>query len=598
MFSRETFKNYLKENKKNLIREVRFLAVVFIWVAVFVGLIRSRWTRIEENELRSQFVEATRTASEKLEKRLDYWETQSRKIAAFVADQPPSTIRLQQDSWTAIYDAHPEWLATHVVQRRQGFDSITSVSLMSRQVRDLLPQENDTPVRWPEEAQTSAMQLTSSREQSQRFIMQFVRSIDKQHLWVQVLFKIKQSKPGWSTWVVQTFNEKVLPEVLETAEDRDGLIHFHTAKKTLISKNFANHKIERSEILSLIEKNNGNASGFSEQRFAIAKKDFWLGWHFSKGLDATVVKILPNEHIPTTGSRETPSWFADFLLTLLWMSISAMTLWWSHSKGLWRLSISEPPAEIHPDIEKLMDSDPYHKNKHKTLESMLSSPTATEREFCRHLLSDVGPIGDIPLAGDARAVVEASPAPHYKGTWWIIQNIDDQRVLVAVGDASGEGLAAGTAAYSVRHFIEVIIQRECRSRDTESFLSLVYDLCDKATEGVLLGSAHVSLFAGILDLEKQKLCFINAGFPSPLLKLGNKKQLALASYADPIGLGVDGPPLPRWLNVPFESNLVLCNIGARNVDLDELEESELIKIYVFPYGAKENSDVIGDNEAA
>lgn len=229
---------------------------------------------------------------------------------------------------------------------------------------------------------------------------------------------------------------------------------------------------------------------------------------------------------------------------------------------------------------------------------MLSSPMATEREFCRHLLSDVGPIGDIQLNADARAVVEVSPAPHYKGTWWIIQNIDEQRVLIAVGDASGEGLAAGTAAYSVRHFIEVIIQRECRSRDTESFLSLVYDLCGKATEGVLLGSAHVSLFAGIFELDKQKLCFINAGFPSPMLKLANNKQLGLASYCDPIGLSIDGPPLPRWVNVPFESSLVLCNIGARNVDLDELEESELIKIYLYPYGTTTSGELLDSSESA
>ncbi|NBW83192.1 hypothetical protein EBR21_15695, partial [bacterium] len=185
--------------------------------------------------------------------------------------------------------------------------------------------------------------------------------------------------------------------------------------------------------------------------------------------------------------------------------------------------------------------------------------------------------------GNARATVEVSPSSHYKGSWWIIQNIDENRILVAIGDASGEGFAAGTAAYSVRHFIEMIIKRDRTLRDTESFLTLVYDLCAEATEGVLLGSAHVSLFAGIIEIQEQKLCFLNAGYPSPVLKLGGKKSISLFSFFDPIGLGTESHPLPHWVNLTPQSHLVLCNIGARNTDLDELDDSELVKIHVYPF---------------
>lgn len=573
----------LNRLKPALIREARFILIICLWVGFYVFIMRNRWTQIEQRDLVRSFIDSNSRSFAEFESRIKFWDFQAKRLSVFVTDLSPSALKSQHEAWSSIYDAHPEWLGTHVITKRQGFEPSVALTLTSKKLREWLPQDKDTPISWSDEAQSAATQLVAGKGANQPLTMQIIRSIDKDNFWIQVVFKAQKASPGWTSWVVHTFSEKMLPDLQEYSPEFDSIVYFPQSKKILTSREFSKHKIETSELIGLLEKNKTNHKGFSEQSFAIAKKTVWVGWKFSKELDATLIKILPSDKIPSTGKAESPSLFADWLLSLIWMTITALGLLIGYSKNLWRLTLEDLTPMTNAENNNTLKADPYSKDKHKKLTSALASDIDTEREFCRHLLTDVGPIGDVLLAGNARATVEVSPSTHYKGSWWIIQNIDENRILVAIGDASGEGLAAGTAAYSVRHFIEMIIKRECTSRDTESFLTLVYDLCAQATEGVLLGSAHVSLFAGIIEIEQQKLCFLNAGYPSPVLKLGGKKNISLFSFFDPIGLGTDSHPLPHWVNLTPQSHLVLCNIGARNTDLDELDDSELIKIHVYPF---------------
>ena len=50
-------------------------------------------------------------------------------------------------------------------------------------------------------------------------------------------------------------------------------------------------------------------------------------------------------------------------------------------------------------------------------------------------------------------------------------------------------------------------------------------------------------------------------------------------------------PLPRWVNLTPQASLVICNIGAWKTDLVELDDSELIKIHVHPFGDVRHTDV-------
>jgi hypothetical protein len=143
-------KAFVRKNKTGLIREGRFALIVVLWVAFYVGIMRHRWTQIEEREIVRNFNQSTTESFAQFEDRNQFWELQAKKIAAFTTDQPPSTVRIQQDSWTAIYDSHPEWLATHLIARRDNFEPTVTVALTSKQVRRCLLYTSDAADEtWP-----------------------------------------------------------------------------------------------------------------------------------------------------------------------------------------------------------------------------------------------------------------------------------------------------------------------------------------------------------------------------------------------------------------------------------------------------------------
>lgn len=487
---------------------------------------------------------------------------------------------MKQDVVKSMLSAHDEWMASFIIHTQEHREPSVQMSLFSKQVQDMLPLNPDSPISWQNEAQASALQLASVRNDSNPPLFQIIKSADQKNQWIQLI-----SEKHENFFVVHTLSEKVLPEFLEHNEKTISAIFFpHFKKKFLFSEFFQKQKIETSEIVNLLEKHKSVESGFCDQSFAVAKKSFVVIWKHSPYLKATFLRFLPPNQLQLFENAKPPSVLIDCLITVLWTAATGLGLWWAHSKKLWRLSLKDSPIQNAAMIKTGRPASSEIPQNPQFQQPSVPTEVDLEREFCLHLLRSAGPIGLIALAGNARALVEATPSAHYKGSWWIIQNIDDNRILVAAGDASGEGLSAGTTAYSVRHFIEVMVKRECQSRSTESFLSLIYDLCSNASEGILLGEAHVSLFTAILELEEQKLCFLNAGFPAANLHLGGSKNICLSSYFDPIGLHVGGQPLPRWVNLSATTELVLCNIGARNTDLTELDHSELVKIYVDPFG--------------
>jgi len=591
-------KAFVRKNKTGLIREGRFALIVVLWVAFYVGIMRHRWTQIEGRELVRNFNQSTTESFTQFEARHQFWELQAKKIVAFTTDQPPSNVRMQQDFWSAIYDSHPEWLATHLISRRDNFEPTVALVLISKQVRRWFPRDKDSPVKWSDEAQSSALQMTSAKAPISGLFLQSMRSLDKENQWIQIRYRINSPKPDWSYWVVHTFSEKMLPELLTTTDNHSAILFFNQLGKHIASTDFAKLKIERSEILELLKNNKSKYEGFSAQEFAISKKTSWLGWIYSKNLDASFIKILPQDKIPSPGQRETPSLFTDWLLSLLWMMISAMALWWSYANKLWWLSLKDPPKPSDSDPQTVLAALLNSKFRHKAPPSERHPLIDTEWEFCRQMLGATGTIGVIKLTAEAKAIVEVSPSSHYRGSWWLIEKLDENRIIVVVGDATGEGLAAATAAYSLRHFVSTLIKNHNSSSDTQYIIGELYERSNDFAEGILLGTTHASLFAAIIEVAQQKLCFLNAGYPAPVLKLSRRKKIALISFCDPIGLGYAGRPLPRWLNLSQKAQIILCNIGARNTDLDEVDESELVKIHIHPFGVDDQAESLPVAEAA
>ena len=594
----QRLKKYVQQNKIGIIRETRFALIVFLWVGFYVWLMRNRWTQIEELQLQRSFSDSSETILSRFEERIQFWDGQAKKIAAFSALQPQNTVNIQKDSWAAIYDSHPEWLATYLVARRDGYEPSVTLALLSKQIKRWLPRETDAAVRWPDEAQSSAIQMASAKAVNKPLFIQPMRSLDKDNQWVQVLFNIKSSKPEWSFWVVHTFSEKILPELLEKKDQNHAALYFPKDRKFLFTENYSSLKIENSELISLLEKNKADPTGFAKQEFAVAKKPNWLSWKYSKPMEAAFISILSDKKIPQTGQRQTPSVFADWLLSLLWLAISAISLWWSYSKKMWFLSFADAPPKSAADPQTLLANLMNSKFRHRGRPDERHPLIDAEWEFCRQMLANSGPVGRVPLPKKAEVSIQVSPSKNYKGSWWIVETFDDNRVFIAAGDATGSGLSAAAAAYPIRQLILALLKNNNTERDTESFLSQLYTLCSAASAGVLLDGAHVSLFASIVDLSQQKICFLNAGYPAPLLRLSSKKSLCLMSYFDPIGMSDAGNPMPRWVSLSQKTSLTICNVGARNTDLDELEDCELVKIVIHPFGVNDQVKTVNIPEAA
>lgn len=580
----QRLQTYYEQNKKSLFREMRFWSLLCLWVGVFVVVNRMSWKDAAESNHLESFASATEKSLDDFEKRSHFWATASRRLAGFADSMPPSELKSHIASWSSLLESHDEWLSTYIITRRQGFEAGLAATLVSSQVVKLFAEDKESPIPWSNEAQSTALQLISGVKENQNRNLAFVRSLKRGSQWIQFAVKSKSSKPGWSTWVVHTFSEKMFPNLQAENPLAEVALFNSETKKFLFSNGFSALKIEPSELQAFIRMRKTN-KGAEESKFALSKKEIWLSWSKSSLNQWILLQALPNAKIPLPQIENAPSFLKEWSVAFIWLVNSCLLLYWSFKRKMWRLRVQKSGAEIAAESNDIETNKPNQSSFDKT---NLRKHEA-EREFCRHLLSDIGSAGRIQLAGKATANVEVRSSTLYKGSWWLLENIDSRRILAAIGDASGQGLAAGTAAYSVKHVLGKALKEAAELNDNELLLKKLYNMCALSAEGVLLGSTHCSAFLAIIDLDLQKMVFINAGYPGPMLKLGARKNIVLTPHSDPMGLGSDSIPLPRWVNLNPGCELVICNIGSRNTDLTELDESELIKIFIHPFGQSQRT---------
>jgi len=575
---------YYKQNKKSLFREMRFWSLLCLWVVAFVASNRTSWKDAAETNQLQSFASATEKSLDDFVKRSAFWATTSLRLSGFTDSMTPAELKSHIASWSSLLESHDEWLSTYIVTRRHGFEAGVAATLVSSQVVKLFAEDKESPIAWRNETQAAALQLISGVKENQNRNLAFVRSLKKGSQWIQFAVKSQSSKPGWSTWVVHTFSEKMFPNLQAENPLAEVALFNPETKKFLFSKGFSALKIESSELQAFIQMRK-TIQGAEESKFALSKKEVWLSWTKSSSNQWILLQALPNSKIPVPQFENAPSFLKEWSMTLAWLVTSCLLLYWTFMEKMWCLRVQKSSAEIAAESN---DIETYKPDQSSLDQTNLRKHEA-EREFCRHLLSDIGSTGRIQLAGKATANVEVRSSTLYKGSWWLLENIDSSRVLAAIGDASGQGLAAGTAAYSVKYVLGRALKEASELNDNELLLKKLYSLAALSAEGVLLGSTHCSAFLAIIDLDLQKMVFINAGYPGPMLKLGARKNIVLTPHSDPMGLGSDSIPLPRWVNLNPGCELVICNIGSRNTDLTELDESELIKIFIHPFGQSQRT---------
>lgn len=115
------------------------------------------------------------------------------------------------------------------------------------------------------------------------------------------------------------------------------------------------------------------------------------------------------------------------------------------------------------------------------------------------------------------------------GDYYDFQLLQDGRLAVLVGDASGHGIAAGLLMAISNATIQTALELDPEPRAVASLLnSTLYRTSDRR--------AFMTLFYALLDPENGQLDYVCAGHPFPLLRRRDGEILELGEGALPLGL--------------------------------------------------------------
>ncbi len=179
------------------------------------------------------------------------------------------------------------------------------------------------------------------------------------------------------------------------------------------------------------------------------------------------------------------------------------------------------------------------------------------------------------------------PALNVGGDYYDFIRLDEHRIAVGLGDVSGKGLAAALVMSNLQATIrgQTLFDgnaNECLERANK----LLFDRTDSKT--------FVSLFYGILDTQKNTLCYANAGQNTPLIFSPNKKPLPLKTHGPALGLLEDVSYQKDEISINPGDSLLIYSDGiseAMNDRMEEFGDEKLRKIVQRDNGNSAN-DVI------
>ncbi len=159
---------------------------------------------------------------------------------------------------------------------------------------------------------------------------------------------------------------------------------------------------------------------------------------------------------------------------------------------------------------------------------------ARERRLIETLQQATLPVRLASVEGASLSAIYRPAASEVQvgGDWYDAFGLDDQRVLLSVGDVTGHGLEASSVMGKLRHAINVIAMYE---RDPVRILD--------AAERVLLRrfpSSVATAFVAIFDGGNRSLTYANAGHPYPILRRRDGSLKELEADGLPIGLRSEG----------------------------------------------------------
>lgn len=192
---------------------------------------------------------------------------------------------------------------------------------------------------------------------------------------------------------------------------------------------------------------------------------------------------------------------------------------------------------------------------------------AIEREVELAAVVQAGfvPPSELLRAGPVVALGTWEPASQCGGDWWAMYPLRDGRVLIAIGDVTGHGVAAAMVTAAVKGACDATVRF---GRDAD--VTALMERLDSAVRRAGAGRFHLTCFVSVLDAVAGTVTFANAGHVVPYLlraRGGAELELhALVARGNPLGAGTapsPGRPVQKKLEagdvlVWYTDGLVEC----------------------------------------
>ncbi|MEP6865367.1 MAG: SpoIIE family protein phosphatase [Deltaproteobacteria bacterium] len=144
--------------------------------------------------------------------------------------------------------------------------------------------------------------------------------------------------------------------------------------------------------------------------------------------------------------------------------------------------------------------------------------------------------------GDVTVVGSWQPATRCAGDFWGFYPLGPHRLLLAIGDVTGHGVASATVTAAAVGACDVAVRRHGAALD----LGTLVGSLDLAVARVGGGQLAMTLFAAIIDGEARTISYVSCGHTAPYVvhapSSGPIELHALVGRGNPLGGGSSGAP--------------------------------------------------------
>jgi len=156
------------------------------------------------------------------------------------------------------------------------------------------------------------------------------------------------------------------------------------------------------------------------------------------------------------------------------------------------------------------------------------------------------------------------------GDWYDAYRLDEDHLLLSIGDVAGHGVMSAALVGLLRHSLRAFAMTE---RSPKALLKGLDALLRSEHDQILVTSLIL-----MVDLRERTLRYANAGHPPALLREPDGRVVELGETGLPLGLRSQIEPGDITLSIPEKSLLVLYTDGLIESTRNALEGHERLKV--------------------